>query len=102
MAIRREEADVESTRLCIQMLMTATDLSHLTREEFNEILENETVFDEVANKIFQAHNARNEKANKEHPLMVKMHTNVQKIKHVLTNIDQSSFLHLRDLKMTPA
>ena len=78
------------------------NLDHMNKEEFAELLKNDTVFDEVANKVFNLHNERNKKLNLEYPLMVRLETNVQQVKQVLNGIDQLSFVALRDLKLTPS
>ena len=63
------------------------NLDHMNKEEFAELLKNDTVFDEVANKVFNLHNERNKKLNREYPLMVRLETNVQQVKQVLNGID---------------
>ena len=61
------------------MLMDGTTkrVDQLTKEEFSDLMGKETVFDDVANRVYNLHRARNQELNQKHPLMVKMETSMQ-------------------------
>ena len=63
------------------------DLKDITRDEFTNMMQIEPVIDELAQQIFELHNAKNQALNEEFPLMVKLNTTLQDVKRVLINID---------------
>ena len=69
-----------NVKIVNQLMDSENNLDHMNKEEFADILKNDTVFDDIANKVYTLHNERNKKLNLEYPLMVKLETNVQQVK----------------------
>ena len=92
----------ENIRIVNLLMDPNNDLVEMNKEVFTQYLKRDTVFDDIANQIYNLHNDRNQKLNAQYPLMIKLHTNVQKVKQAIEGIDQLSFRSLRDLKLTPS
>ena len=75
---------------------------NVTKEEFQALLDDDLVFDDVSNRVFALHDTRNKRMNEQYPLMIKLETSLEQIKYVLNGIDRTSFVELRDLQKTPA